>query len=85
MVLSAHVAAQALLANIAAMYAVYHGPDGLNKIAQRVNGLAAVLAAGVPRLILDVQSTSCALRTREARGSVSFRQPPWRAALSTPG
>ena len=42
--------AQALLANIAAMYAVYHGPEGLTKIARRVNGLAAVLAAGVPPL-----------------------------------
>lgn len=38
--------AQALLANIAAMYAVYHGPEGLKRIATRVNGLAAVLAAG---------------------------------------
>ena len=40
--------AQALLANIAAMYAVYHGPDGLAAIATRVNGLANVLAAGQP-------------------------------------
>ena len=36
--------AQALLANIAAMYAVYHGPDGLKAIAERVHGMAA--AAG---------------------------------------
>jgi len=35
--------AQALLANIAAMYAVYHGPDGLTSIAKRVRGLAATL------------------------------------------
>ena len=42
--------AQALLANIAAMYAVYHGPDGLTEIANRTHGLAAILAAGmVPR------------------------------------
>ena len=40
--------AQALLANIAAMYAIYHGPDGLAAIATRVNGLANVLAAGQP-------------------------------------
>lgn len=39
-------ALQALLANIAAMYAVYHGPEGLKTIAERVNGLAAVLAEG---------------------------------------
>lgn len=37
---------QALLANIAAMYAVYHGPQGLTQIADRVHGLAAVLAEG---------------------------------------
>ena len=39
--------AQALLANISAMYAVYHGPKGLATIAERVNGLACVLAEGV--------------------------------------
>ena len=38
--------AQALLANIAGMYAVYHGPDGLKEIADRAHGLASVLAAG---------------------------------------
>ena len=38
--------AQALLANIAAMYAVYHGPEGLKAIGGRVAGLAAVLAKG---------------------------------------
>ncbi|MCL2780355.1 MAG: aminomethyl-transferring glycine dehydrogenase [Actinomycetia bacterium] len=39
--------AQALLAVMAAMYAVYHGPDGLVAIAARVRRLAAVLAAGL--------------------------------------
>ena len=28
------------------MYAVYHGPDGLDKIATRITGLASVLAVG---------------------------------------
>ncbi len=37
--------AQVLLAVIAAMYAAYHGPDGLTEIAHRVHGLAAALAA----------------------------------------
>lgn len=32
---------------MAAMYAIYHGPEGLKQIAQRVNGLASVFAAGV--------------------------------------
>jgi glycine dehydrogenase len=37
--------AQALLANMAAFYAVYHGPQGLLRIALRVNGLARLLLA----------------------------------------
>jgi glycine dehydrogenase len=39
--------AQVLLAVIAGMYAVYHGPDGLTAIARRVHRYAAVLAAGL--------------------------------------
>ncbi|WP_263731084.1 aminomethyl-transferring glycine dehydrogenase [Cellulomonas sp. SG140] len=39
--------AQALLAIVAAMYAVYHGPDGLRAIAERVHGLAVGLAAAL--------------------------------------
>ena len=39
--------AQVLLANIASMYAVYHGPEGLTAIAQRVHRLAGILAAGL--------------------------------------
>jgi len=35
--------AQALLANIAAMYGVYHGPDGLAAIARRIHSFAATL------------------------------------------
>ncbi|MBG6179209.1 aminomethyl-transferring glycine dehydrogenase [Arthrobacter sp. CAN_A1] len=37
--------AQALLAIVASMYAVYHGPDGLKAIAERVHSHAARLAA----------------------------------------
>ena len=36
--------AQVLLANIAGMYAVYHGPDGLREIAERVHSLTRELA-----------------------------------------
>ena len=39
--------AQVLLAVMASMYAVYHGPDGLRRIAGRVAGQAAALAAGL--------------------------------------
>ncbi|WP_296662608.1 aminomethyl-transferring glycine dehydrogenase [Paraburkholderia sp.] len=42
--------AQALLAIMASMYAVYHGPHGLKTIAQRVNRVAAILAAGAKQL-----------------------------------
>ncbi|EXF43746.1 glycine dehydrogenase [Pseudomonas sp. BAY1663] len=41
--------AQVLLANIAGFYAVYHGPQGLKRIAQRVHRLTAILAAGLER------------------------------------
>ncbi len=42
--------AQVLLAVIASMYAVYHGPARLRKIAQRVHGLTAILAQGLSKL-----------------------------------
>jgi len=42
--------AQVLLAVIASMYAVYHGPKGLKAIAQRVHALAVLLAKGLTRL-----------------------------------
>jgi glycine dehydrogenase len=45
--------AQVLLAIMAAMYAVYHGPDGLVKIARRIHALARVLQAGLRRLGFD--------------------------------
>ncbi|SEB40860.1 glycine dehydrogenase (decarboxylating) alpha subunit /glycine dehydrogenase (decarboxylating) beta subunit [Pseudomonas saponiphila] len=41
--------AQVLLANIAGFYAVYHGPAGLKRIAQRVHRLTCILAAGLER------------------------------------
>ncbi|HTE44703.1 MAG TPA: glycine dehydrogenase (aminomethyl-transferring), partial [Gemmatimonadaceae bacterium] len=42
--------AQVLLAVIAGMYAVWHGPERLTAIASRIHGLAATLAAGVAKL-----------------------------------
>jgi glycine dehydrogenase len=42
--------AQVLLAVIASMYAVYHGPEGLTHIARTVHRRAAVLAAGLRKL-----------------------------------
>lgn len=46
--------AQVLLAVMASMYAVYHGPEGLRRIAERVHGLTLVLAEGLRRLGFDV-------------------------------
>src|SRR5215813_4065636 len=48
--------AQVLLAVMASMYAVYHGPEGLRRIAERVHGLAVVLAAGLRQLGFEVGS-----------------------------
>jgi len=46
--------AQVLLAVMASMYAVYHGPKGLKRIAQRVHRLTAILAAGLKSAGLKV-------------------------------
>jgi len=42
--------AQVLLAVMASMYAVWHGPEGLTRIAGRIHRLTAVLAAGLEQL-----------------------------------
>ena len=68
--------AQALLANIAAMYAVYHGPDGLQAIASRVHALARVLdreltARGFAQLNRQYFDT---LRLRVAGGVTALRE-----------
>jgi glycine dehydrogenase len=48
--------AQALLANMALLYAVYHGPEGLKKIAERVHTLTEILTAGLEKLGYSVGS-----------------------------
>ena len=47
--------AQVLLAVMASMYAVYHGPEGLRKIAERIRLLTATLARGLERIGYDVR------------------------------
>lgn len=42
--------AQVLLSVMASMYAVYHGPEGLKKIAGRIHGLAQLLESGLAKL-----------------------------------
>ncbi|KAJ1620541.1 glycine dehydrogenase [Pavlovales sp. CCMP2436] len=46
--------AQALLANVAAMYALYHGPEGLKEIALRTHMSASLLGAGLTKLGFEV-------------------------------
>ena len=48
--------AQVLLAIMAAMYAVYHGPEGLRRIAERIHRMAKLLATGVERLGYTLKS-----------------------------
>ncbi|MEB0112009.1 aminomethyl-transferring glycine dehydrogenase [Variovorax sp. RTB1] len=50
--------AQVLPAVIASMYAVYHGPAGLTRIAQRVAALTAVLAQGLEQMGRELVNTT---------------------------
>ncbi len=66
--------AQVLLANIASMYAVYHGPAGLQQIAQRTHQLTAILAAGLKAMGVNVLPVhffdTLTLATASATGEV---------------
>ncbi len=48
--------AQVLLAVVASMYAVYHGPQGLRRIARRVHALTVLLALGLKKLGYEIGS-----------------------------
>ncbi len=48
--------AQVLLAVMAGLYAVYHGPDRLRTIAQRVHRLTAILASGLKKAGVEVEN-----------------------------
>ena len=50
--------AQALLANMAAMYAVFHGPDGLKNIAKRVAVLTQTVADAIEELGFELVTTN---------------------------
>ena len=78
--------AQALLANMAAMYAVYHGPEGIKAIASRVHTLARVLEAELRKLgvrqanahyfdtlRLETPSGVDAVRQRALAAGINFR------------
>ncbi len=50
--------AQVLLAVMAGMYAVYHGPEGLKKIAQKIHGLAKSFEKGLHELGIATQQNT---------------------------
>ena len=50
--------AQALLANMAAMYAVYHGPEGIKEIASDIHYRTATLAQSLKQLGYTIESTN---------------------------
>ncbi len=79
--------AQALLANMAAMYAVYHGPDGLRNIAKRISTLAQTLSQELGELgfsnenthyfdtlVISVAEPEALKKAAEARGMNFFYQ-----------
>ena len=63
--------AQVLLAVMASMYAVYHGPEGLRRIAERVHGLAVVFAEGLRRLGYALSDTPFFDTVRVSTGASS--------------
>ena len=78
--------AQALLANMAGFYAVYHGPEGLSRIAMRVNAFARLLVqkAALPlvhaqffdTVVFDAQATKPAILQRAASRRINLRDYP---------
>ncbi|MDP3253061.1 MAG: aminomethyl-transferring glycine dehydrogenase [Hydrogenophaga sp.] len=60
--------AQVLPAVVASMYAVYHGPQGLKRIAQRVSAYAAILAKGLEQL-------GCELTSKHLFDTVTVKAP----------
>ncbi|WP_010103934.1 aminomethyl-transferring glycine dehydrogenase [Verminephrobacter aporrectodeae] len=77
--------AQALPAVIASMYAVYHGPAGLRRIALRVASYTAILAKGLEQLGAPLHAQDCfdtlVLRTGDATRSLAARALQWGANL----
>ncbi|MEC9005362.1 MAG: aminomethyl-transferring glycine dehydrogenase, partial [Nitrospirota bacterium] len=66
--------AQVLLANIASLYAVHHGPNGLKRIAERVHGLTQILADGLTRLGCQVTNEMFFDTIRVASESIKVKQ-----------
>ena len=69
--------AQVLPAVVASMYAVYHGPQGLKRIAQRVASYTAILARGLVEMGCPVRGESAfdtlSLQTDDATNSIASK------------
>ncbi|PLZ54280.1 aminomethyl-transferring glycine dehydrogenase, partial [Fischerella thermalis] len=66
--------AQVLLAVMASMYAVYHGPAGLKKIAENIHTLTGTLAAGLKNLGYKISSESFFDTIRVELGTRSLQE-----------
>ncbi|XP_068523740.1 glycine dehydrogenase (decarboxylating), mitochondrial [Anas acuta] len=74
--------AQALLANMAAMFGVYHGSDGLRDIARRVHNATLILAEGLRRaghklhhdLFFDTLTVTCGCSVKEVLDRAALRK-----------
>ncbi len=80
--------AQVLLAVMASMYAVYHGPEGLARIASRVARLAAILKAGLQQLGFtsfhhDSAFDTLSLKTGDRTDAIAARAVAMGANLRT--
>ncbi|MES2245383.1 MAG: aminomethyl-transferring glycine dehydrogenase [Pseudomonadota bacterium] len=69
--------AQVLPAVLASMYAVYHGPQGLMRIAQRVASYTAIFARGMQQMGYDIANASAfdsvTIKTDDATNSIAER------------
>ncbi len=80
--------AQVLLAVMAGMYAVYHGPAGLKQIAENIHQLTVMLAAGLKRLGYNIASENyfdtlqVELGSRDRTARLTVRQQIIQAAIA---
>ena len=72
--------AQALLANMSAFYAVYHGPEGLRAIAQKVTNGARVLEEGVRKLGFATSTRGRGQDRRTLFDTIAVRVGPGQAS-----
>ncbi|EPC4052082.1 aminomethyl-transferring glycine dehydrogenase [Vibrio parahaemolyticus] len=87
--------AQALLANMASFYAVYHGAEGLRTIARRTHHMTAILAAGLTKggfelahnsffdtITINTGEKTQALYTKALAADINLRVLPGKLGIS---